>query len=386
MDDVYIEMDWDMHSWVPLVSRLLPSDTIKIWKQGLRVRMDTTLLDADERTIKRGDRSFLIEADGKSGKVSMRCVDRETKTYYETPLFEPSVQGCGAAVNSETTAEKGLVEVDVDAVMSSELIDVDLTVSKVSFPRASSGWLSKVDRSEVVDGHQCRVYNVADLSMVTRTRREHLSDDDIKENRKRQVEMKKGVAPVYPRRESLPPPTPPSMMWEEYARAPPEVHVGRQMVEDVRNKPLRAVIWMCDGFLLPKDTILRLMRVLVPTSKRIAAVERFIDSRLPPGFPIKLDVPVGMSLSGRITFRNVDIARVDPAVFELPADISLVEAPSGLVDAQREGTSLLDDSMSSNESIISVGSIIEQDRSDSVCSERPTQRDCATLPKGGDAN
>ena len=44
------------------VSRVLPSDTIQIWKKGNRLRMDSTLIDVSEKSLKRGLRSVVITA------------------------------------------------------------------------------------------------------------------------------------------------------------------------------------------------------------------------------------------------------------------------------------------------------------------------------------
>ena len=45
LDDFYIEVKWDFESWIPFVSRFLPSDTCKIRKKGTKLRLDCTLGD-----------------------------------------------------------------------------------------------------------------------------------------------------------------------------------------------------------------------------------------------------------------------------------------------------------------------------------------------------
>lgn len=37
-DDCFLEIDIDVHSWVPLVSRALPKDTIRVWNVGSKIR------------------------------------------------------------------------------------------------------------------------------------------------------------------------------------------------------------------------------------------------------------------------------------------------------------------------------------------------------------
>ena len=60
LPDFRIEMTWTFSSWVPLVSKLLPNDTVTIYKRGSNFRMDSTLLGMEKMRWQRGQISVLL--------------------------------------------------------------------------------------------------------------------------------------------------------------------------------------------------------------------------------------------------------------------------------------------------------------------------------------
>lgn len=62
---------------VPLVSRICPSDTYRVWKSGQCLRVDTTLMGFDQMTWQRGNRSFIFRGQGQgsgAGVYVCACV------------------------------------------------------------------------------------------------------------------------------------------------------------------------------------------------------------------------------------------------------------------------------------------------------------------------
>ena len=62
--DFFVKMTWDFQSWLPFVSRILPSDICQIYRKGNKIRMDSTLEDFSDRHWVRGDLSYIIDFEG----------------------------------------------------------------------------------------------------------------------------------------------------------------------------------------------------------------------------------------------------------------------------------------------------------------------------------
>ncbi|MGH0160978.1 UNVERIFIED_CONTAM: hypothetical protein FKN15_047655 [Acipenser sinensis] len=221
LGDFYLELHWDFQSWVPLLSRILPSDACKIYKQGINIRLDTTLIDFTDMKCQRGDLSFIFNGDATPSE-SFVVLDNEQKVYQ-------------------------------------------------------------------------RIHH----------------------------------EPV--RRQSLTQPTPNTISWEEYisaenGKAP---HLGRELVCKESKKNFKATVATSQDFPLGIESLLNVLEVIAPF-KHFNKLREFVQMKLPPGFPVKLDIPVFPTITATVTFQEFRYDEFEDSIFTIPSDFK--EDPSRFPD------------------------------------------------------
>ncbi|KAI1883244.1 hypothetical protein AGOR_G00243220 [Albula goreensis] len=319
LGDFYLEVHWDFQSWVPLLSRILPSDTCKIYKQGINIRLDTTLIDFTDMKCQRGDLSFTFRGD-EAPQKSFVVLDNEQRVYQHIHHEESEIE----------------TEEEVDILMSSDIYSATLSTKSISFSRTQSGWLFREDKTERVGNFLADCFAVNGLVLESKKRREHLSEEDIIRNKAAMENWSKGgniiehsYEPV--RRQSLLAPSPNTLSWEEYitaehGRAP---HLGRELVCKESKKSFKATVAMSQDFPLGIDSLLNVLEVIAPF-KHFNKLREFVQMKLPPGFPVKLDVPVFPTVSATVTFQEFRYDQFDESIFSIPPDYR--EDPSRFPD------------------------------------------------------
>ncbi|XP_035655623.1 ankyrin repeat domain-containing protein 13C-like isoform X1 [Oncorhynchus keta] len=319
LGDFYFELHWDFQSWVPLLSRILPSDTCKIYKQGINIRLDTTLIDFSDMKCQRGDLSFIFNGDAPPSK-SFYVLDNEQKVYQRIHHEESEME----------------TEEEVDILMSSDVYSATLSTKSITFSRSQIGWLFREDKTERVGNFLADFYSVNGLVLESRKRREHLSEEDVLRNKAIMESLSKGgnlVEQNYEpqRRLSLTAPDPNTISWEEYisaehGKAP---HLGRELVCKESKKNFKATVAMSQDFPLGIESLLNVLEVIAPF-KHFNKLREFVQMKLPPGFPVKLDIPVFPTITATVTFQEFRYDDFEESIFSIPADYK--EDPSRFPD------------------------------------------------------
>lgn len=166
----------------------------------------------------------------------------------------------------------------------------------------------------MIGDYDCDFYSVEGLTLLTRKRREHLSQEDIKNNKAFFRQMTSGNSipkeddlRILQHRKSLPPPGRTSTTWEEYIGAaagnPPPL--GRCQVLKEHSKNLKASVGMSQDFPLSLETLIQILEQ-VSSVRHFNKLKRFCEVKLPPGFPIFIEMPLLPTISANISFKNFE--------------------------------------------------------------------------------
>ena len=125
-------------------------------------------------------------------------------------------------------------------------------------------------------------------------------------------------------RGSLMPPQKPEMTWDEYLNSPLEndqkgKHLGRPIMLKQDKKALKASIWMTEDFPVKVEILLSILEVMAPF-KHFSKLKDFINMKIPPGFPVKVEVPVLPTIAATVTFQSYREAEHDSKMFEIPSN------------------------------------------------------------------
>lgn len=307
--DFYVEMKWEFTSWVPLASRMCPSDTYKVYKQGSNVRIDTTLLGFDHANWQRGNRSYVFK--GQNDGATMMEVDHETRKVYvehmnligdeNIQLMEPSEEG-------------------ILARLTNPIVTTYIDTDKISFERNKAGiWGWRSDKSEAVNGHECKVFSASNVELITKTRMEHLSEGDKARARAPRTPIQSflGIAEQQQQEncgaaaseEYTNVGNPSNITAEEYFD--PHVNlngrdIGRPKEVNTKIQKFKATLWLCEDYPLSlQEQIMPIVDLMAISSSHFAKLKDFIQMQLPAGFPVKIEIPLFHILNARITFGNI---------------------------------------------------------------------------------
>nr|XP_005999511.1 PREDICTED: ankyrin repeat domain-containing protein 13A [Latimeria chalumnae] len=298
-------------STVPLVSRICPSDVCQIWKSGASLRVDATLLGFENMNWIRGKRSYIFK--GKDNWAELVEVNHEDKVV-DTERFDISQEIEGVTLDTMRPTEK-----EVERRLTSPVINNYLDTKNIAFERNKSGfWGWRTDRTEVINGYEAKVYTVNQVNVVTRTRTEHLTQEEkarYKADRNPLESLLGTVEQQFGAQGDLTTEVamannPTAITPEEYFNSEFDLKdrdIGRPKELTVRTQKFKAMLWMCEDYPLSLvEQVTPIIDLMARTSAHFARLRDFINLKFPPGFPAKIEIPLFHVLNARITFGNIN--------------------------------------------------------------------------------
>ncbi|XP_020776589.1 ankyrin repeat domain-containing protein 13A isoform X2 [Boleophthalmus pectinirostris] len=322
--DFYMEMKWEFTSWIPLVSRVCPSDVCRIWKSGSNLRVDATLLGFENMTWIRGKRSYIFRGD--DSHAELMEVNHDDKVV-DTERFNISQEMEDVTLESMQPAEQ-----EIAKRLTTPIVNTYLDTKDIAFERTKSGiWGWRTERNEVVNGFEAKVFSVNNVNVVIRTRTEHLTDEEksrIKSERN-VLESLLGTVELYNTAqgdltlEYATANNPTAITPEEYFNPEFDLEnrdIGRPIELSIRTQKFKGTLWMSEEHPLSLvEQVTPIIDLMARTSSHFARLRDFVTLKFPPGFPVKIEIPLFHVLNARITFGNVNKCSTEEEATPTPA-------------------------------------------------------------------
>ncbi|XP_075710437.1 ankyrin repeat domain-containing protein 13B isoform X6 [Rhinoderma darwinii] len=311
--DFYVEMKWEFTSWVPLVSKICPSDTYKVWKSGQNLRVDTTLLGFDHMTWQRGSRSFIFR--GQENSAVVMEIDHDRRVVFSETLTLGSQDHEVLLAAVQPTEEQAMSR------LTAPVVTTQLDTKNIAFERNKSGILGwRSEKTEVINSYEAKVYGASNVELITRTRTEHLSDQHKGKSKGSKTPLQSflGIAEqhVGPNNgqtlitQTFSQTNPTAITPDEYFDPNFELgqrDMGRPMELTTKTQKFKAKLWLCEDHPLSlSEQVAPIIDLMAISNALFAKLRDFITLRLPPGFPVKIEIPIFHILNARITFGNLN--------------------------------------------------------------------------------
>ncbi|KAK6483572.1 ankyrin repeat domain-containing protein 13A-like [Huso huso] len=329
--DFYMEMKWEFTSWIPLVSRVCPSDVCRIWKKGTSLRVDATLLAFENMSWIRGRRSYIFRGDDNCAELMEVNHDEEV---VDTERFDISREMEVVTLDSMQPAEQ-----EVAKRLTTPIVNTYLDTRHIAFERNKSGiWGWRSDKTETINGFEAKVFTVNNVNVVIRTRTEHLTEEEkarIKDQRNL-LESLLGTVEQHVSAqgdltmEFATATNPTAITPEEYFNPDFDLQdrdIGRPIELTIRTQKFKATLWMSEEHPLSLvEQVTPIIDLMARTSSHFARLKDFVTLKFPPGFPVKIEIPLFHVLNARITFGNVNKCSTGEPSESTPSTPSPTEA------------------------------------------------------------
>ncbi|KAG9487041.1 hypothetical protein GDO78_007101 [Eleutherodactylus coqui] len=259
----------------------------------------------------RGKHSFIFKEEDNWAELMEINHDDRTVT---KERFDISQEIEGITLDSMQPAER-----EVSKRLTSPVINTSLDTTSIAFERTKSGfWGWRTDKAEIVNDYESKVYSANNVNVVTKTRTEHLTEEEksrYKADRNFLESLLGTVEHQFGAQGDLTTEfatanNPTAITPEEYFNPEFDLKnrdIGRPKELAIRTQKFKGTLWMCEDFPLSLvEQVTPIIDLMARTSSHFAHLRDFITLQFPPGFPVKIEIPLFHVLNARITFGNVN--------------------------------------------------------------------------------
>ncbi|CAI5789497.1 repeat domain-containing 13A isoform X1 [Podarcis lilfordi] len=231
-----------------------------------------------------------------------------------TERFEITQQIKRLTLDSMTPKTK-----EVERRLTSPIISTSLDTRNIAFERNTSGfWVWRTEKSELVSDYDAKVYTANNVNVVTKIRTEHLTEEEKRRYKADRNPFESFLGTIeheYGAQQDLTTEyattnNPTAITPEEYFNPQFDLKdrdIGRPKEVTIRTQKFKANLWMSEQFPLSLvEQVTPIVDLMARTSAHFAQLKDFITLDFPPGFPVKIEIPLFHILNARITFGNVN--------------------------------------------------------------------------------
>ncbi|NWI37970.1 AN13D protein, partial [Picathartes gymnocephalus] len=189
--------------------------------------------------------------------------------------------------------------------------------AKVSTEAVAGGDAGDTLECGRADAVPTQVYSASNVELVTKTRTEHLSDQDKSRSKGSKTPFHSflGIAQQHGTHNGAPvlqaasPTNPTAITPEEYFDPHFDLetrNIGRPIEMSSKVQRFKATLWLCEQHPLSlAEQVTPIIDLMAISNAHFAKLRDFITLKLPPGFPVKIEIPLFHVLNARITFSNL---------------------------------------------------------------------------------
>eukprot|EP01102_Stenamoeba_stenopodia_P017716 TRINITY_DN6394_c0_g1_i1.p1 TRINITY_DN6394_c0_g1~~TRINITY_DN6394_c0_g1_i1.p1 ORF type:complete len:527 (+),score=105.41 TRINITY_DN6394_c0_g1_i1:158-1738(+) len=321
MPDFYLELNWEFQllgNWVPFVSSFIPNDVYRIWKRGSSLRLDYSLIGFKNFKITRGNVSFVFTGEDheQPGHLFVLNHDQETRQDFcepPGPNFSQQIDDALAYLFAHD--------------LCSHLPLAKRNGNGLQF-EVRKGWFSSAPLEEDIKGMKAVSFNTKGMKFKSVIR----SDPIVKQTRiprtPHSLEVVESNRDAYDRYfgktgetdsdtdddmehtvDGLD--TSSLASWKNGLVWPNE-----KITRKVRK--FEGKVWLSNDFPLSVEQFLDIVEIYSPTNQQLKRVQEFIQSNLPSGFPVKIQIPIFYLITASMEIGNFRKEVPSVELFDIP--------------------------------------------------------------------